>query len=546
MRALLGCAPARLALCLALAWAGVPLAASAQDAGSGIRVRYRSADTVYLDAGERAGLSVGDRLELRREGESVAVIELVFVAGSSSSARVVEEKLDILPGDLALPLGELRPPRPAEEKPPPASASEPRDRSAPPDVRYPTRRERRTRLTGVVSLDVESRTTERGRDTDLTTGRLSLRGRDLGGLPLDLRVRLRSRQVERSGDLGAGIPSSEDRDRLYELSLRWTPDSERWSVELGRLGAGPFSGIGYLDGASGRARIAGGWEVGAFYGRRPELGELGFDSGGTKYGIFSRWSADDAPWEVFVAGVEEEDDRGASRRLAVLESRLARPGGRWSLYQRAEIDLALDDLAGDESSGRLTQAALALSGELGERSRLVISYDRYDPLLLFEDRDPGPAQRFEDLLRQGLRARVIWGKNGGLGMSLTAGLRSGEGMAAGGDERTYSAGLGVHSSRARGLSWNGDLLAFSNPFTEGALLTLRARHGFSGGHSLGLAVGSTAYSEELTGLDRASSWARVDGWVELPASLFARGELELTTGDDAEGQRLRLGLGYRF
>jgi hypothetical protein len=78
------------------------------------------------------------------------------------------------------------------------------------------------------------------------------------------------------------------------------------------------------------------------------------------------------------------------------------------------------------------------------------------------------------------------------------------------------------------------------------LVTARARRGFAGGHSLGLAVGSTLYSEELTGEDRSSGWVRLTGWAELPASLFARGEVEVAAGDDREGQRLGLGLGYRF
>jgi hypothetical protein len=234
--------------------------------------------------------------------------------------------------------------------------------------------------------------------------------------------------------------------------------------------------------------------------------------------------------------------------LAVLETRITRPGSRWSLYQRAEIDLAVDGASGSEEdrSGQLTQAAVALTGRLGDRSRVVISYDRYDPLLLFEDRDPVPGEQFRDLLRQGLRVRLLLGQEGGRGFSVSGGLRTGEGSVGGDDERTYSAGVGIHSARGQGLSWNGDLLAFSNPYSEGALLTLRARHAFRGGHSLGLTVGSTAYREELTTEDRISSWARLDGWVELPLSLFARGAVEITTGDDAEGQRLRLGLGYRF
>lgn len=526
----------------------LPLAAADEFS---IHVRYRSTDTVYLDAGRLAGLSVGDRLEIQREGQVLAIIEVVYVADHSASAQPIEdftEELgEIRVGDLARPLGTLTPP----EVSPPAPASRVEPGRAEPAPYVPARAERRTtRISGVATFDIESYTDERDvddaslRDIDETTARLSLRGRDLGGLPLDLRVRMSSRQIERSSAVGAGISASEDRDRLYELSLRWAPDSGRYEVSAGRLGAGPFTGIGYLDGVSGRFRVAGGWQVGAFYGSRPELTDLGFESAGTKLGVFSRWTAADrGPWEVFLAGVLEEDDAGTSRDVAILETRLGAAGGRWSLFQRAEFDVGSEGAAGSsaEDGNQLTQLAIALTGRLGDRSRFVLSYDRYDPVLLFEDPPETPADEFRDLLRQGLRGSLHLGRPGELDVSISAGLREGEGD----DESTISFGLGIRRIRPQGLSVSGDLQAFSNPFTEGALVTVRWRYGFGSGHSVGVVVGSTAY-ERLGGEERVSGWARLETWFELPASLFARADVEVLAGDDAEGQRLRLGLGYRF
>ena len=535
----------------------LPLAAADEPS---IHVRYRSADTVYLDAGRLAGLSEGDRLEIQREGQVLAIVEVVFVADHSASAQPIEdftEELgEIRSGDLARPLGTLTPPEPSEPSPEPSSQT-PRAESvrAQGTPYVPRARKRTTRISGVATFDVESYTDERNvdasslrdsdlRDYDETTARLSLRGRDLGGLPLDLRIRMRSRQIDRGSSVGAGLQTSEDRDRLYELSLRWAPDSGRYEVSAGRLGAGPFTGIGYLDGVSGRYRVAGAWQVGAFYGSRPELTDLGFESAGTKMGVFSRWTAPDrGPWEVFLAGVREEDDSGTTRDVAILETRLGAAGGRWSLFQRAEFDVGSEGAGGStaEDESQLTQLALALTGRLGDRSRFVLSYDRYDPVLLFEDPPETPADEFRDLLRQGLRASLHLGRPGELDVSISAGLREGEDD----EESTTSFGLGIRRIRQQGLSVSGDLQAFSNPFTEGALVTLRSRYGFGPGHSVGVIVGSTAY-ERLGGDERVSGWARLETWFELPASLFARADVEVLAGDDAEGQRLRLGLGYRF
>lgn len=536
---------------------------AAEDAS--IHVRYRSADTVYLDAGRLAGLTVGDRLEIEREGTVLAVVEVVFVADHSASAQPIEdfteERGEVRAGDLARPLGTLTPQGPSAraessraESPTTTSPAAVAPREAPRTTR------RKTRISGFASFDIESYADERDvddrslRDYDETTARLSVRGRDLGGLPLDLRVRLRSRRIERASDVGAGVSTSEEQERLYELSLRWAPDSNRYEVSVGRLGAGPFTGIGYLDGISGRYRVVGGWQVGAFYGSRPELTDLGFESAGTKYGVFSRWepvkrSPERGPWEVFLAGMREENDAGATRDVAILETRLGAAGGRWSFFQRAEFDVGSSAPGGStaEDENQLTQLALTLTGRLGDRSRLVLSYDRYDPVLLFEDQPETPAEEFRDLLRQGLRASLHFGRPGGLDVSISGGLRRGAGQrdGPGGAEETTSFGLGVRRIRQQGVSYSGDLQAFSNPFTEGALLTLRSRYGFGTGHSVGFVVGYSAY-ERLGGEERVSGWARLETWFELPASLFARADVEILAGDDAEGQRLRLGVGYRF
>jgi hypothetical protein len=46
--------------------------------------------------------------------------------------------------------------------------------------------------------------------------------------------------------------------------------------------------------------------------------------------------------------------------------------------------------------------------------------------------------------------------------------------------------------------------------------------------------------------ERMTGWVRLTGWAELPASLFLRGEAEVAGGDDYEGLRLGLGIGYRL
>ena len=74
--------------------------------GAPIAVRYRSAATIYLDAGKAAGIDEGDRLEVLRGGKVVAEIEVIFAADRSASAKVLSERETIQPGDRVRVLGE--------------------------------------------------------------------------------------------------------------------------------------------------------------------------------------------------------------------------------------------------------------------------------------------------------------------------------------------------------------------------------------------------------------------------------------------------------
>lgn len=265
--------------------------------GTPISVRYRSAETIYLDAGKASGVDVGDRLEVLRNGKVIARIEVIYAADRSASARVLSESPPIAPGDRVRVLGDAAPP--AAEPPPPATRPE-APTTAPPPAEPAERpatvrgfgglRPSRTRVTGALTFDWESWAdgSEAGRDADRTTARLNLRVRDIAGTPLQFRLRLRSREVSRERALTGGIPASESRDRLYEAALIWSPPESRLDIRLGRLGTSPFVGLGYVDGVVAQFHVTEWLAVGGVAGQRPEIEELGFESSGAKTGAFLR------------------------------------------------------------------------------------------------------------------------------------------------------------------------------------------------------------------------------------------------------------------
>lgn len=527
----------RLLLCLLLA--GPALAQ--QD----LAVRYRSADTVYLNAGRAAGVEVGDRLEIVREGQVIAEVEVIFTAENSASCRIVNERQPIQPADRVRRIGDTAPaPVPA---PPPTEA--PRTKEPVPRTESP--RPRRTRVTGAVSLDTEtfSDGTESRRDFNRTAARLNVRVRDIAGTPLQVRLRMRSLDEERERRLVSGIPESTNRDRLYELSLIYEPEDARYGFRLGRLGAGPFVGIGYLDGGLGKVRVLGPLEVGGFYGRRPNIEELGFDGSGSKYGLFTRIAPESDAFELLVAGIREEGDTDVSREYLAVETRYD-PGQRWTFFQHAELDLNTgwrEEAAG--SASQLSQLSLTALGRLSERSRLVLSYDRFERFLTEEDRFL-PTELFDDLTRQGLRVSWQTGPARGLNVSVTAGAHALQAEEEGRDSETsFSLGVGAWHPELSGLKLfaGADVLGFTNPTTDGLLVTTRVGRRFSPGHELSFALGGTLSRQSLLVDEETSTqWARASLWLELPLDLFGQAEIEVLTGDEIEGQRLSLGLGYRF
>lgn len=519
-----------------------------------LAVRYRSADTIYLNSGRASGLEVGDRLEVVRSGEVIAEIEVLFTAEHSASCRVLNERKAIQAEDRVRRIGEAAPapapPTPAPPAPTPETVP-PRRPSVfgTPDRHQPSR----TRVTGAVSLDTEvfSDGTESRRDFNRTAARLNVRVRDIVGTPLQLRLRMRSLNEERERRLTSGIPESTSRDRLYELALIYEPEDARYGFRLGRLGAGPFVGIGYLDGGLGKVRVVGPLELGGFYGRRPNIEELGFDGSGSKYGLFARIAPESNALEFFVAGVREEGETDVSREYVAVETRYD-PGRRWTFFQHAELDLNTgwrEEAAG--SASQLSQLSLTALGRISERGRLVISYDRFERFLTEEDRFI-PTELFDDLARQGLRVSWQTGPARGLNLSVTAGahaLEAEEGIEGRDSETSFSLGVGAWHPELSGLKLfvGGDVMGFTNPTTDGLLVTTRVGRRFGGGHELSLALGGTLSRQSLLVDEETSTqWARASLWLELPLDLFGQAELEMLTGDEIEGQRLSLGLGYRF
>ncbi len=544
--------------CLALVLLCLPGYGGAED-GVAVGVRYRSQDTVYLDSGSRGGLAEGDRLEVLRNGQRIGEIEVTFVAEHSASCRIVEELQQIQPEDRARRIlsessGTAAPAAETEPKDTLQAPQEKAASSAPPVDYSASRaapRTRRTRVSGVLELGWDSFQDDSGAGLDFEqwAARLNLRVRDIAGKPLHLRVRLRALENQRERPFSTGAPETEKRNRFYEAALLYDPQKGRFKAQLGRIAVNPFVAVGFLDGFIGQMRLIPAIDIGVLFGSQPVIQDDGFESVGQKYGAYTRFSAfrqsGRPDLEVFVAGIREEGEQDVSREYVSLETRYT-PGGRWSLYQWAELDLNngwREEAAGTKT--QLSNLALTLNAQISQFSRFSVSYDRWERYFTEESRSI-TEELFDNLLRQGLRARYSFSRPRGMGFSIYAGYRDRQGE----DQNTASFGGAIrHSNIANwGLMVGGDLLGYSNPMTEGFVARLQTSKRFQGGHEIALLIGGRLYSNKLFDDvdDRNDQWIRLSGWAELPYSFFTRAELEYSDGDDIQGQRILISLGYRL
>jgi len=547
----------RVALLLALA--GGPGLALAS--GRSFTVKYRSASNVYLDAGRAAGLDVGDRLRVVAGQATVAEMEVVYAAEQSASCKVLSETRPVKAGDVALLLTRAPgAPAVAGTSAPPATPTPAAAPAASSPVAYPSAQAAaapRARLVGGASIGYYQSWDRSGSAFDYSerTARVDLGLYDIGGQPLSFTLRARSRRNDRSQALSDRTPLTQNTDRLYELALRYEPRSDRIAFELGRVGIYRFFvGVGYLDGGILRFRPADNVQLGAFAGRIADIDALGLQGAGQRYGGFVRLAPGgryaNGAYDVALAFARETAAGEVSREYLSLESRFG-GGRRWSLFQRAELDINTgwrQDLTG--KSYQLTNVALSGNLRLASSTWAFVSYDGLRNYRYYQNRLLPPEQ-FDDLLHQGLRAGLNYSRPGGFGATAGFGMSLKQP-----DPRypeldlanAYSFNAGVRHANflSSGLSVGLDGAGFSNGYTDGGVLSVRAGRSFGPAYLLDLSLGRSFYRVQQTGQNRNTQWLRLTGRAGLGRRVYLQGNAEYNSGDDLQGPRVFLELGYLF
>jgi len=533
--------------------AAILAAASAARAASPLRVTYVTSSTVYVNGGRAEGLAEGMVLKVVRGGQLVAELAVEFVAEHSASCRIVRALGQVQAQDEVVLASATPPPtptptppaEPAPPAPPPAASSSAQVASVQPQAGPAPGRH--TQVAGSLTVGSRAVSATGGVSSDERYGRVFLRVADLGGAPLELRVR--GSFLEANWRASTAARSSRtSNNRLYELAFLWRPEGERLRLEGGRLTSGPFTAMGYTDGILAQVRLVGGLWFGAFGGKVVDFANSEH-SGGRRWGGFFRYAKDAQQGrgfaEVVLGGVSERAANGQpSRDFLTLESRL---GGsrRWWVFQRLEVDLNRGwrrEVAG--SSSQVTNGAFGASLTISQRLRLGASYDQRRNYLTWDTR-PLPEEVFLRYFREGGRVSLDWDGPRGWRASLAGGWEKATSRAS----ATNSLYAAISQSRAFGLplALALDANTYSGGELSGWVANVRTRWYFPGGHDLGLTLGqSLVERKQGTVQRRRNGWARLSGNVQLLRGLYLYGEYEKRQGDDLQGDQGLLELVIRF
>ena len=517
-----------------------------------IRVRQVLAEEVFLDAGRSAGLAAGQRVKIVRPDPAtgttaeIAELEIAFIASHSASCKILQSTGTIVVGDLAVPG-----PLPASAAPAAAATGVPGGgtTTAPSPGGKPPgwNAAEHTDYSGSLALRFQGFKDggPAGRDFNQESALVNIYAGHIAGSKFDFR--LRGTASREQIQLSSGGSESRDNDRLYEATLSYEPPGARFTYQLGRLISGPLVGFDYLDGAVGEFHATGRFSLGAFYGSRSNGDQIDFASPGRAYGAFVHW-LDQSVGRPFYAEYlfEAIGDylHGETNREYLSFYGRQGSGSRWSLYERAEFDLGhnwRDNPAANDS--QLSNVLFSGSYSVSKAVRLGLSYDQSRQIFTLDDRFT-PEELFDLALREGYRVTAYLGS----AKTVRANFSIGQRWKQGNPDRSLAYNANVYHSNVFG--WNmlvgADYSGFDGDTSSGYRAGVRVQKYFRSGHDVELTYGLSSTDLIATGEVRKNQWLRLSGTLQLGRRFYLLGELESATGDDLEGERLFLQLGYRL
>jgi hypothetical protein len=525
------------------------------------RVTFVSGTSVYLAAGERDGLRIGQQVELIRGGEIAAVLEVEELSTRRAIARAPEDAPEVRVGDfirfVPYALAEAPEPEPEEilereaedeEEPAPGGEVELPRRAAPaPRERGWWPRWERLGVRGRIGLRYLTVQDKTGLGEDFSQPALDLRldADRIGGSAFSFRVDVRARRTYRTRF--DGDDETDSRTRTYRLAGSWQqPGGGPWRVTVGRQYSPELATVNVFDGVLvqyGRER----WRAGVFTGSEPEPEDWGFDTDVMAHGAYLqllRGTPERIAWELTTGVIGSYADSEVNREWLYVQG-VVRTGSL-SVFAQQEVDVYRDwRKEAEEDTVSATSTFVSALYRVTDRLDVRAGYDNRRNVRLYRDRIT-PVTEFDDSFRRGGWAGVSFRPLRRL--RVGADLRHSSG-GLGGDADALTLRGSLDGLTALGLRVLARATRYENERAEGWLQAL----------SLGAQPGRRWTVEVSAGLrredavdpgrfarDRDLHWFGLDVDVLIVRSWYALVALESARGADEDNDQAYLSLTYRF
>lgn len=520
----------------------------AQEKTSAFKIKYVTNENVYLDGGTAKGLNVGDKLYVvRNQKDVIAQLEIIYAAEFSASCKVLSSQETVKVGDVAVVV---------ESKEPESSVPSLEAEAEKPVVEEQTfqplpqdrSRSNPTRLSGNASVQfyhLDDRT-ESNLDFTRPAFRLNLRAQRLWGRDFSLRIRTRSLYNIRTRPYGSRVPEEEFRNRVYELSFSYDDPDSRLNYKFGRIISNYISGVGYIDGGQFQFNFNRSLRMGFFGGTQPNLHNSQFETDTRKYGgylNFRTGTYQSQFFETTVAAAAQYHTSTVSREFLYFQNNYSY-NSRLMLYQSMEVDI--NRQWRKEKTGKSVEISnFFISGRYRFNRALTagLTYDNRRNYWTYETLSVADSL-FDDALRTGFRGNLSMRLPGNIFAFANAGYRKRETD----DKATvsYAGGLNKSNLILRGFFINLNYAGFTGPFTDGTNGSVTVGQSFLNGQRISFDYGFYGYKVISIDESRNSQWARANLDMTLFRHVFFGGQYEYDWGDDLEGQRFLVELGYRF
>jgi hypothetical protein len=505
------------------------------------KISYISEENVYVDKGKNSGLTVGDTIHVKRDGNVIARLKILYTAKHSASCEVLDLKKKIRVGDTSEYLKKS-----TDINPTMLAVVPDTDQIKDNQKEYKT--QPFARISGGLSLQWFHYEDQSGNhlNFDQPTLRFDLRAKELWGKKYYFYIKMRLRKNQRRGSLSTETSETEWRNRIYSFYFSYEDVESPVNFRIGRILTPNLRGIGYLDGGQIQHNITRDLSWGIYGGFQSSWQFETAEDSLQKYGVYVSYKNGDYSSNRFASTIAYNaiyHGQTVSRKNFYIQTSFNNNTNLY-IFQSMEIDMNTSWRREKEDKYiSLTSFYLSARYKFSKTIRTGLSYDNRKNFYRYETREI-PEDLYDLAFRHGLSADLSLSLPQDYFTSIRLGIKKRQDDS----ETTY---IGRFSLRKRNLFYKNwtmtlNLNGYINYYTKGWIPSIYISKRIPGGHYLSLNSGLNDYEVKFDGQSRSRYWVRLNGHIQLFGRSYLSGFYSNEWGDDFKGFRVLAEIGYRF